>query len=112
MQVSSGGFVTCRCPICQERFLYIQDVIQGGEVLGELTLKKIPTTHNPANVLTKHLPAATIQSHLEWLCLHTRTPTDSTIRGSQPISITIGMITTTPKNGEPWRFCGGCHRVQ
>eukprot|EP00971_Amphidinium_carterae_P118143 2340834-Amphidinium_carterae.1 len=45
----------------QLKFLYIQDVVQRGELI----IKKIPTTHNPADVLTKHLPAATIQSHLE-----------------------------------------------
>eukprot|EP00971_Amphidinium_carterae_P049549 976624-Amphidinium_carterae.1 len=39
----------------QLKFLYIQDVVQRGE----LTIKKIPTTHNPADVLTKHLPATT-----------------------------------------------------
>eukprot|EP00971_Amphidinium_carterae_P113115 2240618-Amphidinium_carterae.1 len=32
----------------QLRFLYIQDVIQ----CGELTIKKIPTTNNPSDVLT------------------------------------------------------------
>eukprot|EP00971_Amphidinium_carterae_P157559 3123405-Amphidinium_carterae.3 len=34
-----------------------------------MTITKIQTTHNPADVLTKHLPAATINSHLDRLCL-------------------------------------------
>eukprot|EP00971_Amphidinium_carterae_P328320 6460133-Amphidinium_carterae.3 len=41
----------------QSRFLYIQDIVQRGE----MTITKIPTTHNPPDVLTKHLPAATVQ---------------------------------------------------
>eukprot|EP00971_Amphidinium_carterae_P247105 4907493-Amphidinium_carterae.3 len=53
----------------QVRFLYIQDIVQ----CGQLTLTEIPTTHNPADVLTKHLPTATIQSHLDRLCLQTTT---------------------------------------
>eukprot|EP00971_Amphidinium_carterae_P316479 6290762-Amphidinium_carterae.1 len=36
--------------------LYVQDVVQRGKLI----IKKIPTTYNPADVLTKHLPAATI----------------------------------------------------
>eukprot|EP00971_Amphidinium_carterae_P246321 4892498-Amphidinium_carterae.1 len=36
-----------------------------------MTITKIQTTHNPADVLTKHLPSATISSHLERLCLQT-----------------------------------------
>eukprot|EP00971_Amphidinium_carterae_P126801 2512111-Amphidinium_carterae.1 len=43
----------------QLRFLYIQDIVQRGQ----LTITKIPTTRNPADVLAKHLPAAT--SHLD-----------------------------------------------
>eukprot|EP00971_Amphidinium_carterae_P283558 5628983-Amphidinium_carterae.1 len=58
----------------QLRFLYIQDAIQPGE----LTLKKIPTTRNPADVRAKHLPAATIQSHFDQLCLQT-TQSDATV---------------------------------
>eukprot|EP00971_Amphidinium_carterae_P153756 3048614-Amphidinium_carterae.1 len=74
---SSGKAVASRLGLnrkakhVQLKFLYIQDVVQRGE----LTIKKIPTTHNPADVLTKHLPAATIQSHLERLCLHKTTTT-------------------------------------
>eukprot|EP00971_Amphidinium_carterae_P111075 2200204-Amphidinium_carterae.1 len=77
------------------RFLYILNVIQRGE----LTIKKIPTTRNPTDVLTKLLSAATI---------HTMS-TDTTIRGIHPLPSTIGMITTVD-NGEkegPWRFRGG-----
>eukprot|EP00971_Amphidinium_carterae_P275412 5464751-Amphidinium_carterae.1 len=40
-----------------------------------MTITKIPTTHNPADVLTKHLPAATINSHLDRLCLQAELPT-------------------------------------
>eukprot|EP00971_Amphidinium_carterae_P019866 391374-Amphidinium_carterae.3 len=37
---------TCNC------FLYIQDIVQRGQC----RITKIPTTHSPADVLTKHLP--------------------------------------------------------
>eukprot|EP00971_Amphidinium_carterae_P238089 4726505-Amphidinium_carterae.1 len=43
----------------QLKYLYMQDIVQRGE----MTITK--TTHNPADVLTKHLPSATISSHLE-----------------------------------------------
>eukprot|EP00971_Amphidinium_carterae_P324446 6447838-Amphidinium_carterae.1 len=51
----------------QLKYLYMQDIIQRGE----MTITKVQTTHNPADVLTKHLPSATISSHLERLCLQT-----------------------------------------
>eukprot|EP00971_Amphidinium_carterae_P124121 2458612-Amphidinium_carterae.2 len=41
----------------------------------QLTVNKIPTTHNSADVLTKHLPATIAQSHLDRLCLQTTTMT-------------------------------------
>eukprot|EP00971_Amphidinium_carterae_P251209 4986635-Amphidinium_carterae.2 len=52
---SSGKAVASRLGLnrkskhVQLRFPYIQDVIHRGEP----TIKKIPTTHNPADVLTK-----------------------------------------------------------
>eukprot|EP00971_Amphidinium_carterae_P260694 5171805-Amphidinium_carterae.1 len=100
---SSGKAVASRLGLnrktkhVQLKFLYIQDVIQRGE----LTIKKIPTTHDPADVLTKHLPAITIQSHLERLCLHTSTTTTvATVRGVHSTTITIGMITQAINNEE------------
>eukprot|EP00971_Amphidinium_carterae_P335159 6470847-Amphidinium_carterae.5 len=51
----------------QLRYLYMQDIVQRGE----MTINKIPTTDNPADVLTKHLPSTTITSHLERLHLQT-----------------------------------------
>eukprot|EP00971_Amphidinium_carterae_P151780 3008378-Amphidinium_carterae.1 len=51
----------------QLKYLYMQDIVQRGE----MTVTKIQTTHNPADVLTKHLPSATISSHRERLCLRT-----------------------------------------
>eukprot|EP00971_Amphidinium_carterae_P037030 727780-Amphidinium_carterae.1 len=49
----------------QLKYLYMQDIVHRGE----MTITKIQTTHNPADFLTKHLPAATINSHLDRLCL-------------------------------------------
>eukprot|EP00971_Amphidinium_carterae_P233502 4634054-Amphidinium_carterae.3 len=40
------------------RYLYMQDIIQ----CGEMTISKTPTTDNPADILTKHLPSTTITS--------------------------------------------------
>eukprot|EP00971_Amphidinium_carterae_P192487 3819629-Amphidinium_carterae.8 len=60
---SSGKAVASRLGLnrkskhVQLRFLYIQDAVQRGKLI----VKEIRTTHNPANVLTKHLPAAAIQ---------------------------------------------------
>eukprot|EP00971_Amphidinium_carterae_P206998 4106867-Amphidinium_carterae.5 len=51
----------------QLRVLYIQDIVQHGQ----LTINQIPTSHNPADILTKHLPSATILSHHDQLCLQT-----------------------------------------
>eukprot|EP00971_Amphidinium_carterae_P062760 1242374-Amphidinium_carterae.1 len=62
----------------QLRYLYMQDIVQRGE----MTISKIPTTDNPANVLTKHLPATTIISHLERLHL-------------QAVGSLLGVPTTT-----------------
>eukprot|EP00971_Amphidinium_carterae_P279777 5553763-Amphidinium_carterae.1 len=60
-----------------------------------MTITKVQTTHNPADVLTKHLPSATISSHLERLCLQTSSQTQvvNNLRGL-PTSTTrtIGMI--------------------
>eukprot|EP00971_Amphidinium_carterae_P223420 4432904-Amphidinium_carterae.1 len=70
----------------------MQDIIQRGE----MTITKVQTTHNPADVLTKHLPSATINSHLERLCLQTDNQPQSVnnLRGLPPTSSTrtIGMI--------------------
>eukprot|EP00971_Amphidinium_carterae_P222346 4413226-Amphidinium_carterae.1 len=68
----------------------MQDIVQQGE----MTITKIQTTHNPADVLTKHLPAATINSHLDRLCLQIgHALTVGTLHGL-PTSkkMTIGMI--------------------
>eukprot|EP00971_Amphidinium_carterae_P312724 6215440-Amphidinium_carterae.1 len=75
----------------QLKYLYMQDIIQRGE----MTISKVQTTHNPLDVLTKHLPSATISSHLERLCLQTDSLTSAVnnLRGL-PTSTTrtIGMI--------------------
>eukprot|EP00971_Amphidinium_carterae_P012687 249964-Amphidinium_carterae.1 len=66
-------------------------------------MRKIQTTHNPADVLTKHLPAATTNSHLDRLCLQTGNnlseQTVGTLHGL-PTSkkMTIGMIGLTPQD--------------
>eukprot|EP00971_Amphidinium_carterae_P277875 5515619-Amphidinium_carterae.1 len=59
-----------------------------------MTITKIQTTYNPADVLTKHLPSATISSHLERLCLQTGTTQSvNNLRGLPTTSTrTIGMI--------------------
>eukprot|EP00971_Amphidinium_carterae_P049973 984923-Amphidinium_carterae.3 len=74
----------------QLRYLYMQDIIQRGE----MTITKIPTTDNPANVLTKHLPSTTITSHLDRLCLQTTmTSTVGSLLGVPTTTrLTIGMI--------------------
>eukprot|EP00971_Amphidinium_carterae_P154260 3059423-Amphidinium_carterae.1 len=74
----------------QLKYLYMQDIVQRGE----MTITKIPTTHNPADVLIKHLPAATIHSHLDRLCLHAQLPTTVNALHGLPTSkrMTIGMI--------------------
>eukprot|EP00971_Amphidinium_carterae_P028314 557513-Amphidinium_carterae.1 len=67
----------------QLRVLYIQDVVQHGEK----TITKIPTTQNPADVLTKHLPSTTIQSQAT---LSTDDATDS----QHTTSVNIGGTKT------------------
>eukprot|EP00971_Amphidinium_carterae_P022195 437850-Amphidinium_carterae.1 len=65
-----------------------------------MTITKIQTTRNPADVLTKHLPAATINSHLDRLCLQTgNAQTVGTLHGL-PTSkkMTIGMIGLQPSD--------------
>eukprot|EP00971_Amphidinium_carterae_P349709 6491169-Amphidinium_carterae.1 len=72
----------------------MQDIVQRGE----MTITKIQTTHNLADVLTKHLPAATINSHLDRLCLQTGdAQTVGTLHGL-PTSkkMTSGMIGLQP----------------
>eukprot|EP00971_Amphidinium_carterae_P300510 5970757-Amphidinium_carterae.1 len=68
----------------------MQDIVQQGE----MTITKIPTTHNPADVLTKHSPAATINSHLYRRCLQAELPTTVNALHGLPTSkrMTIGMI--------------------
>eukprot|EP00971_Amphidinium_carterae_P348011 6490270-Amphidinium_carterae.3 len=63
----------------QLRYLHMQDIIQRGE----RTITKIPTTDNPAEVLTKHLPSTTINSHFDLLCLQTTTSTARALRLTQ-----------------------------
>eukprot|EP00971_Amphidinium_carterae_P324613 6451539-Amphidinium_carterae.1 len=74
----------------QMRYLYMQDIVQRGE----MTISKIPTTDNPAEVLTKHLPATTITSHLARLYLQTSmTSTVGSLLGVPTTTrLTIGMI--------------------
>eukprot|EP00971_Amphidinium_carterae_P027261 537174-Amphidinium_carterae.2 len=82
----------------QVRFLYIQDIVQRGE----MTDANIPTTHNAADVLTKHLPSTTIQSHLDRLCLQTTQSTVGTLRGvATSTKLTIGMSTTNNEQPNP-----------
>eukprot|EP00971_Amphidinium_carterae_P239534 4755496-Amphidinium_carterae.1 len=60
-----------------------------------MTITKVQTTHNPTDVLTKHLPSATISSHLERLCLQTDNQPQSVniLRGLHTSSTrTIGMM--------------------
>eukprot|EP00971_Amphidinium_carterae_P347946 6490238-Amphidinium_carterae.2 len=59
-----------------------------------MTITKIPTTDNPANALTKHLPSTTSTSHLHQLCLQTTmTSTIGSILGVPTTTrLTIGMI--------------------
>eukprot|EP00971_Amphidinium_carterae_P279776 5553762-Amphidinium_carterae.1 len=75
----------------QLKYLYMQDILQRGE----MTITKVQTTLNPAHVLTKHLPSATISSHLERVCLQTDSQPHyvNNLRGL-PTSTTrtIGMI--------------------
>eukprot|EP00971_Amphidinium_carterae_P348939 6490753-Amphidinium_carterae.3 len=74
----------------QLRYLYMQDIVQ----LGAMTISKIPTTNNPADALTKHLPATTITAHLERLRL--QTTLTSTIGSLLEVpavkGLTVGMI--------------------
>eukprot|EP00971_Amphidinium_carterae_P258823 5136890-Amphidinium_carterae.1 len=78
----------------QLKCLFMQDIIQRGE----MTISMVQTTHNPADVLTKHLPSVTISSHLERLCLQTdnQTKPESAVNNLRglPTSMTrtIGMI--------------------
>eukprot|EP00971_Amphidinium_carterae_P263864 5235072-Amphidinium_carterae.3 len=71
-------------------YLYMQDIVQRGE----MTISKIPTTDNSADVLTKHLPSTTITSHLERLHLRTTmTSTAGSLLGVPTTTrLTIGMI--------------------
>eukprot|EP00971_Amphidinium_carterae_P105053 2080127-Amphidinium_carterae.1 len=69
----------------QLKYLYMQDIVQRGE----MTITKVQTTHNPADVLTKHLPSATISSQLERLCLQTGT--------TQPVNNLRGLPTSSTK---------------
>eukprot|EP00971_Amphidinium_carterae_P349543 6491069-Amphidinium_carterae.2 len=68
----------------------MQDIVQRGE----MTITKIQTTRNPADVLTKHLPEATINSHLDRLCLQAQLPNTVSALHGLPTSkrMTIGMI--------------------
>eukprot|EP00971_Amphidinium_carterae_P349418 6491009-Amphidinium_carterae.3 len=68
----------------------MQDIVQRGE----MTIRRIPTTDNPADVLTKHLPAATIISHLERPRLQTTlTSTIGSLLGVPTVNrLTVGMI--------------------
>eukprot|EP00971_Amphidinium_carterae_P109335 2165007-Amphidinium_carterae.1 len=74
----------------QLRYLYMQDIVQRGE----MTISKIPTTDNPADVLTKHLPSTILTSHIERLHLQTSmTSAAGSILGVPTMTrLTIGMI--------------------
>eukprot|EP00971_Amphidinium_carterae_P055566 1095302-Amphidinium_carterae.1 len=56
--------------------------------------KHIQTMHNPADVVTKRLPAATINSHLDRLCLQAQSPTTVNAFHGLPTSkrMTVGLI--------------------
>eukprot|EP00971_Amphidinium_carterae_P287226 5701818-Amphidinium_carterae.1 len=83
----------------QLRYLYMQDIVQRRE----MTISKIPTTDNPADALTKHLPSTTITSHLARL--HLQTTMTSTIGsllgGPTTTRLTIGMIDVVNNEQQP-----------
>ena len=49
------------------QYLWVQDKVQSGEV----DVQKVWGKENPADLLTKHLPAGEVQKHLEALCIIT-----------------------------------------
>eukprot|EP00971_Amphidinium_carterae_P022709 447915-Amphidinium_carterae.2 len=75
----------------QLRYLHMQDIVQCGD-MSHMTITKIPTTHNPADILTKHLPATTINSHLDRLCLQTTSTVGSLLGVPTTTRLTIGII--------------------
>eukprot|EP00971_Amphidinium_carterae_P132722 2628703-Amphidinium_carterae.4 len=89
---------TARTNSVQLRYLYTQDIVQRGE----MTISKMPTTDNPADALSKHLPAATITSHLERLRLQTTlTSTVGSLLGVPTVNrLTVGMINVVNNNSE------------
>ena len=44
----------------------------GGAITGRLAYRKVLGTKNPADVLTKHVPAKLLQKHFETLCTKVR----------------------------------------
>eukprot|EP00971_Amphidinium_carterae_P350520 6491596-Amphidinium_carterae.1 len=77
----------------------MQDIVQ----CGEMTISKIPTADNPADVLTKHLPATTITSHLERLHLQTSlTSIVGSLLGVPTMNrLTIGVINVVNTERQP-----------
>ena len=65
--------ISQRCGIGKVRHLRTQGLwVQEARLTGRLAYKKVLGTKNPADVLTKHVPAELLQRHLETLCTEVR----------------------------------------
>ena len=67
------AFISQRCGIGKVRHLRTQGLwVQEARLTGRLAYRKVLGTKNPADVLTKHVPAELLQRHLETLCTEVR----------------------------------------
>ena len=65
--------ISQRCGIGKVRHLRTQGLwVQEARLTGRLAYRKVLGTKNPADVLTKHVPAELLQRHLETLCTEVR----------------------------------------
>ena len=65
--------ISQRCGIGKVRRLRTQGLwVQEARLTGRLAYRKVLGTKNPADVLTKHVPAELLQRHLETLCTEVR----------------------------------------
>ena len=65
--------ISQRCGIGKVRHLRTQGLwVQEARLTGRLAYRKVLGAKNPADVLTKHVPAELLQKHLETLCVEIR----------------------------------------
>ena len=105
--------ISQRCGIGKVRHLRTQGLwVQEARLTGRLAYRKVLGAKNPADVLTKHVPAELLQKHLETLCVEIRGGRAETAPELNSLESVVLEFTQDDEFGkpfgEPCRASCGC----